>query len=261
MSPPQHHIHRKWRTITLYWLGQWAFVVTCSLIAGWILLPDFEPKSIAIAASIWNAIITACQAAYLAEPDKAGARVRSRGPLFGVSIAVATAHAGAVAGWPLFLTGMIAVASEPVVLAFMPRVDPRFILTTLAALWLLTTAVVWWSMRRTLYREAALARLSGRLVIGATIAGFFGLAGAYTFSRVVGEAITFNFIICVTAVPVGGVFICHAASWVYLRRLARLRAGWYETHCHECGYNLAATEPGERCPECGNVPGRRAIRD
>lgn len=246
-----YHIPHKGATIATYWLLQWVGLVLVvagiTVVTGdWTLLV-YEIVSFVIMGTVWAAVLMTAQTLYVLSADGIGGR-REISKIttclsITASVLCATGHCALVMWLVIALLAAASDGSASGPLAFLGWTG------------MIGLLVIWTIIVRTFIREGRreqrYAQLAKGLVVGAVLCGTVCGAAAFMVAIIAGDALGFYWIAAVTAPWPFSAAIALIGCLLYLKRLWTFRAPWYETHCAECGYDLAGNLTVTQCSECG----------
>lgn len=247
-----YHIPNRATTIATYWLLQWVGIailgaVIAALLDGWSV-GVLDVLSWLAAATVWSVIIMLLQAAYAFAPSTVGGRneigrVRSE-------VSVISAALGATGLFSLVMWMVIAgVASA---MSSTKAIIPLLItgVVGMIAAFVVSTVLIRTFLRRG-RREERSADLSRRLLGGTGLCAMVCAGFGVIATLIAGDGGAFFAVMVFSAPWLIGATIALTGCRLYLKRLWKFRAPWYETHCAECGYDMAGNLAVTQCSECG----------
>lgn len=248
-------IEQKWKSVVSYWFLQWALlciaVLFLTLLVGGGLTMD-GVLAVSIAVTVWAGFITFGQLAFVLDADKVGG-AREMGRLRrGISRLSASLLATLLClhvWWLIVGLGFEAagVYGDTFAVFLLGGTGVCFV-----------GGLVGWSMAFWRFlakgrREERYALLAKRLLAGTGVCAACCVALGLLGVLLGGDADVLVAVLAYCIPGVGGGAVAMLGCVLYLTRLARARASWYETHCAECGYDLAGNLSVEKCSECGSA--------
>lgn len=247
-----YHIPNRVTTIATYWLLQWVGIsilgaVIAALLDGWSV-GVLDVLSWLAAATVWSVIIMLLQAAYAFAPSTVGGRNevgRVRSEVSVISAALGATGLFSLVMWML-IAGVASVMSSTEAIISLLITG----LVGMIAAFVVSTVLIRTFLRRG-RREERHAALARRLLGGTGLCAMVCAGVGVIDVLIVGDGNVFLGVMIFSAPWLIGATIALTGCRLYLKRLWKFRAPWYETHCAECGYDMAGNLAVTQCSECG----------
>ncbi|MBX3361390.1 MAG: hypothetical protein KF705_08140 [Phycisphaeraceae bacterium] len=244
----------KWKGVLSFWFLQWvllclALVLLVSLGGGMTL---DGAVAVSIAATVWAGLISFGQLAFVLDADKVGG-AREVGRLRrGISRLAASLLATLLClhiWWLIIGLGFEAagVYGDTFTVILLGGTGICFVGG------LVGWSMVFWGFLAKGRREERYALLAKRLLLGTGVCAGCCLALGFFGVLIGGDADVLVAVLAYCIPAVGGGAVAMLGCVLYLTRLARARAPWYETHCAACGYDLSGNLTVTQCSECGSA--------